>query len=333
MSDSVCAVVVTYNRKDLLIECLEALLKQTRPIQGIYLVDNASTDRTPELLLEKAYISELPPQNLEEPWEKEFIIRNLTDIGDIKLHYVKMHENIGGAGGFYEGVKRGYEKGYDWIWVMDDDALPKLDALEKLVEFKDDSLAAICSVVVKRDTNEIDLMHRRIFNKLTLKEKPVSLENYQRKYFYFNEFSYVGSLINSKAIKLYGFTDKSFFIYYDDTEHSLRLSKFGKMICVTSSHVFHGSKSKSETKIKTYDYKTYYLVRNHIFVLKKYGNPFMFLFYIKYYQMRNYAAKILKRRDKVIYNLHKEAIIDGLKGNVGVKMPYLPNVWTHIKNE
>jgi len=75
MSDSVCAVVVTYNRKNLLIECLEALRKQTRPIQGIYLIDNASTDGTPELLLEKGYISELPPQNLKEPWEKEFLYK------------------------------------------------------------------------------------------------------------------------------------------------------------------------------------------------------------------------------------------------------------------
>jgi GT2 family glycosyltransferase len=77
-----------------------------------------------------------------------------------------------------------------------------------------------------------------------------TLENYQKKYFYSDTFTYVGSLINSGAIKSYGFTDKSFFVLYDDTEHSLKLSKFGKMICVTFSHIFHGSKSKSETKIK-----------------------------------------------------------------------------------
>lgn len=49
--DTVCAVVVTYNRKGLLIECLEALRRQTRPLQAIYLIDNASTDGTPEFLL------------------------------------------------------------------------------------------------------------------------------------------------------------------------------------------------------------------------------------------------------------------------------------------
>ncbi|MCD6105633.1 MAG: glycosyltransferase, partial [Thermosipho sp. (in: Bacteria)] len=42
--ETVCAVVVTYNRKELLLECLEALRKQTRPLDAIYLIDNASTD-------------------------------------------------------------------------------------------------------------------------------------------------------------------------------------------------------------------------------------------------------------------------------------------------
>ena len=109
--DTVCAVVVTYNRKNLLLECLEALRKQTRPVQAIYLIDNASTDGTPELLLEKKYIKKLPPENLTEPWEEEFEVRNLTDGQPIKLHYVRMHQNTGGAGGFHEGVKRAYEKG------------------------------------------------------------------------------------------------------------------------------------------------------------------------------------------------------------------------------
>ena len=50
--DSVCAVVVTYNRKELLIECLKALKNQSRHLNAIYIVDNASTDGTPELLVE-----------------------------------------------------------------------------------------------------------------------------------------------------------------------------------------------------------------------------------------------------------------------------------------
>ena len=117
--ETVCAVVVTYNRKTLLLECLEALRKQTRPVDGIYIIDNASTDETPEVLKESGYIPELPPSELAEPYEIEHQISNLVNGEPIKIFYVRMHENTGGAGGFYEGVKRGYEKGYDWLWLMD----------------------------------------------------------------------------------------------------------------------------------------------------------------------------------------------------------------------
>ncbi|MEN3014688.1 MAG: glycosyltransferase, partial [bacterium] len=122
--ETICAVVVTYNRKHLLLECLEAIRKQTRPVQAIYIIDNHSIDGTPELLLEKGYINQLPPPVLTEPWEIELSISNQTNSEPIEIHYIRMHENTGGAGGFHEGLKRAYEKGYDWFWLMDDDVEP-----------------------------------------------------------------------------------------------------------------------------------------------------------------------------------------------------------------
>jgi GT2 family glycosyltransferase len=64
--ETVCAVVVTYNRKNLLLECFEAIRKQTRPVNEIYIIDNASTEGTPKLLNEKGYIPELVSFNLSE---------------------------------------------------------------------------------------------------------------------------------------------------------------------------------------------------------------------------------------------------------------------------
>lgn len=53
---SIVSVIVTFNRKALLIECLDALLKQTRPLEKIIIIDNSSSDGTPELLKEKGYL-------------------------------------------------------------------------------------------------------------------------------------------------------------------------------------------------------------------------------------------------------------------------------------
>jgi rhamnopyranosyl-N-acetylglucosaminyl-diphospho-decaprenol beta-1,3/1,4-galactofuranosyltransferase len=94
---SVAAVVVTFNRKELLCECLDALLAQTYPVSRIVLIDNASSDGTAELLAEKGYLE--------------------NEIFD----YLRLPVNSGGAGGFHEGVKRAFEAGFDWLWLMDDE--------------------------------------------------------------------------------------------------------------------------------------------------------------------------------------------------------------------
>ena len=63
MKNTVCAVVVTYNRKELLIKCLKSLLKQTTPLQAIIIIDNNSTDNTQELLLQEKYITQITDKN------------------------------------------------------------------------------------------------------------------------------------------------------------------------------------------------------------------------------------------------------------------------------
>ena len=56
MNPGVTAVVVTYNRKDLLIECLEAIQSQSYPVSSILLIDNASTDGTHDALNDKGFL-------------------------------------------------------------------------------------------------------------------------------------------------------------------------------------------------------------------------------------------------------------------------------------
>ena len=89
----VCAVVVTFNRKSLLRNCLSSLLMQSRKVDEIVVVNNASGDGTGEMLAQ-----EFP------------VLRTLN-----------LDRNVGGAGGFREGMRWAYEAGFDWMWVMDDD--------------------------------------------------------------------------------------------------------------------------------------------------------------------------------------------------------------------
>ncbi len=102
-------MLVTFNRKSLLRICLNSLIQQTRPIDQVLIVDNASSDGTPELLRE-----EFP-----------------------QFPILRLDRNTGGAGGFAAGMKRAYDEGFDWMWVMDDDIEMVPTALEGLLSFSD----------------------------------------------------------------------------------------------------------------------------------------------------------------------------------------------------
>ncbi|MFY9636747.1 MAG: glycosyltransferase, partial [Cellulosimicrobium cellulans] len=95
MTEQVAAVVVTYNRVDKLGRVLDSILAQTRPVDRLIVIDNASTDSTPQLL-------------------------SVYD-DDPRVEIVRLDSNTGGAGGFSAGMERAYERGADWVWIMDDD--------------------------------------------------------------------------------------------------------------------------------------------------------------------------------------------------------------------
>ena len=113
---NLAVVVVTYNRKDLLVRCLRGVYSQTLPPKTVYIVDNASTDGTYE--------------NLQE--------NNLLSHPVINVKYLHLEQNCGGAGGFYNGLKAAHEEGgYDGYVLMDDDGLPDKDELKYIALFMD----------------------------------------------------------------------------------------------------------------------------------------------------------------------------------------------------
>ena len=343
--ETVCAVVVTYNRKVLLLECLEALRKQTRPLDAIYIIDNASTDGTPEILLKNNYIPKLPPSDLIEPWEISFLINRSpeTEINSqlsIIVNYVRMHKNTGGAGGFYEGVKRGYEKGYDWLWLMDDDAIPKENALETMISnilFKDSRVGILVPIIYGID-GKIQKYHHKILNPLL--EETSALGNGD---FYINNIPnmikipikldancFVGPLINRNAISKAGFPEKNFFLWADDLEYTYRISRYFKIYLIPQSYILHkdfnpllSKKNKDRVPFNSY-WKHYYGIRNVICFKNKYMNKKYKLFYYckLLYQIIRHTAGILLYDDYKLYRLKIIffAYYDGVMGNLGKRL-------------
>jgi len=317
MKERVCAIVVTYNRKDLLIKCLESLLKQTRHIDSIYIIDNASTDKTQDLLKEKGFIQELPPKNLNEPWEKEFKKNNLY------IYYVRMNENTGGGGGFYEGVKRAYEKGYDWLWLMDDDGLPDTKCLETLLNYKKqgDFIAPIVVNIDKKDELSFGVWDEK--NKKTIENV------YDLKEEVYENFAtpFNGTLISKKLVSEIGYPRKEMFIWGDEAEYFLRALRNNFNILTISKAIHYHPKSVFEKKkIFNISYiwsksklKNYCYIRNRVFRIKKYSrHPYTDL--LRFFMRYRIASLFDKEVD---FKFCKEAFYDGLKEIWGKEKKYL----------
>ena len=251
-SKSVATVVVTYNRKELLLKCINAIIKQTFPVDKIYIVNNGSTDGTFEYL-EAHKIFEHPA---------------------VKWH--DLGENLGGAGGFHYGIKEAFENRHDWIWVMDDDTIPLPDALENLLRFAEKNSQHNIGALLSYQTNwEPSSLHYRlpdtIFEALKYYTAcQINLNGQSDQLVAIDWFPFVSFLVPRTAVEKVGFPLKDIFIYGDDQEYAFRLGEKGyKMFLVTDSKVDHLTGRKVEKKKNTKsDWRWYYTYRNQIALIK-----------------------------------------------------------------
>lgn len=210
------AVIVTYNRKELLAECLIAVINQSYEINKIFVIDNASTDGT-----------------------KEWINEEYASSDKIKL--LSLTKNYGGAGGFYYGIRQAFLDGCDWVWAMDDDTIPLPNSLEELISAREvinGTISFLASAVYGPEGEPMNVP--------TVSES-VAKNGYKDWYYYLNDSivkidsaTLVSLLINSNAIKEFGAPHPGFFIWGDDSEYTLRLTRnYGPAYFVGKSRVLH----------------------------------------------------------------------------------------------
>jgi GT2 family glycosyltransferase len=216
MPESVAAVVVTYNRSRLLLECLAALLTQSHPLDKIVLIDNASTDDTVQALRAHGYLNHAG------------------------IDYSRLSSNTGGAGGFYEGIRRAMELGVDWVWIMDDDAEPHPDALERLQIGMRPGIPAVANLTLGND-GQPQLEHRGWLSVCGLTaraHRPIDLAS-STKQTDISFCSFVGLAIHRTAITRIGLPKRELFIKGDDLEYCLRLSAIGPILLIPESKIRH----------------------------------------------------------------------------------------------
>ena len=275
-------VVVTYNRLALLKEAIDSLRNQIYTNREIVVVNNGSTDGTQEWLNA----------------QKDIIV--ITQ------------QNLGGAGGFFTGMKYVAEHDYDYCWVMDDDVVCHSDALQELVNAytKKPNIGFVCSKVVG--------INGCPMNTPTVDDRPSS--NGEADYsdliaesmIKVKEATFVSFLCSVKTIKEVGLPYKEFFIWGDDTEYTNRISLHHECYMVCKSVVVHKRAIQGplsfETETNPSRQKMYfYKMRNSAFIDFKYSKlcknrSMRFRYYLRQYK---YAVSLLMhgryRQAKIVF--------------------------------
>lgn len=235
---SVCAVVVTFNRKDMLRANLRGLLAQERQVDTILVVDNHSTDGTVQMVR--------------------------TEFPTVAL--LKLPANVGGAGGFHSGMHWGYERGFEWIWCMDDDSIPQATCLAELLNATA-RLApgplVVCPQIIHHSTGIPQLYHhKRISHRFV--DHPISERELSLDLIRIDANGFVGPLINREGIHVHGLPIAEYFYQADDLEYTYRFGMLGQCYLVPSARIHHDDKvGPSSSK------KLYYWRRNYVHFIRK----------------------------------------------------------------
>jgi GT2 family glycosyltransferase len=252
MNTKVFAVVLTYNRPALLEECLMAVTTQTRPCDLLIIIDNASTDGTVARLLEK--------------WSDR-----------AKVHVLS--RNIGAAGGFSAGLRIAYAEGADFIWVMDDDLIPSPDALEKLMA-ADATLRAVeksyaylvsCPRTPEGEVTNVPDIHP-LLNRDGYAAWPELLEH---GLIPVARAAFTSILLPRRCLEIHGLPIRQMFIWGEDTEFTMRVTRDIPGFAVGASIVRHSRSIAGRARIETetdpvrIGYHRH-MTRNEIYISRRY---------------------------------------------------------------
>jgi rhamnopyranosyl-N-acetylglucosaminyl-diphospho-decaprenol beta-1,3/1,4-galactofuranosyltransferase len=230
--------VVTRDRRDLLRQSLAAVAAQTRPVDRIVVVDNASSDGTGEMLA-----ADFP-----------------------QAQVVALAENAGATGGFYAGIEAGMAAGAEWLWLLDDDCFPSDSALEGLLAALDrvqgDRPALLGSRVEWRDGGP----HPMNMPTIARRDPALLAAAASAGLLPLRATTWVSLLLSREAVEREGMPIRHFFYQADDIEYTARILRRATGYFVPQSVVEHRTPSKQTWTSD--ERRFYYHARNTVLMLR-----------------------------------------------------------------
>lgn len=297
---SVSAVIVTYNRKDELLRCIKAVLRQSVTVQNIIVVNNASIDGTKEAV------------------QKEY--------PEIKL--LNLEKNIGGAGGFYTGLKFAFEELHsDYFWLMDDDGYPTEKCLELLLAEKTDYIMPV-SIDIQNST-QLSWPTRKRNGKKTIYYSELK-DSWGKIMNYVTPFN--GVLLSSNCVEKVGYINKDLFIWGDDYEHYYRcVAKGIQPVTLMDALFYHPAQKVNIMKIcfglftlaySESDLRMYCLARNWTYIYRHYNQKWKIpVKWLMYFWLFHFTL----HNDRKGWKLYRVAVKAGFQEDFTGHYAYLEN--------
>lgn len=298
---SIASVTVSRNPGGMLSEHMEALLHQTRPLNEIIVIDNASTDGTVDTL-RRCYP---------------------------RVTLLPLHTNTGVGGAYATSLTYAVGRKHDWIWLFDQDSVPAPTALQELLN----ALTSICegrneigvlaSLPVDPDsgTEYVGLLWR---DRLL----PVPAECAREPICFADSVHSSGSLIRREVVERVGLPREDFFMDFVDHEYNLRIRKMGYRIAVVRASV-HYHRLGEVYRVRSFPlgnfrmlsreatWRYYFMSRNEAFTIwHLIGNTRSRAFLLTRF-FRRAASIVWYDRDKVAkLHMHLAGFVDGLAANL-----------------
>jgi rhamnopyranosyl-N-acetylglucosaminyl-diphospho-decaprenol beta-1,3/1,4-galactofuranosyltransferase len=203
---SIASVTLAHNAARILPRQMDALLRQSRPIDEIIVVDSGSTDGTGDLLAERY------PE----------------------LTVLRLSENLGAAGAWAAGLSyAAITKKHDWVWTFDDDSVPEIHSLETLLDSvatfrdRDTQVGIIAPLCVHQQTGTCypPLLWRDGYIKPS--------EDLLRQPVCFADLTFTsGSMVRRDVVNKIGLPRADFFMDFVDFEYCLRARSHNYQIAI-----------------------------------------------------------------------------------------------------
>ncbi|MDD5341305.1 MAG: glycosyltransferase family 2 protein [Patescibacteria group bacterium] len=237
--DKVAVIIVNFNGREYLDDCLKSLLNLDYPKEDlkIFLVDNASTDDS-----------------------LEFVKHNYPAV-DLIIN----KENLGFAAGNNLALEKAVAESFDFVYLINQDTVSEPDSLNKLISvLRDERVAAVQPrLMLWPEKDKVNSLG----NSIHFLGFGFSSGGYQK--FSGNltprEIAYASGaavLIKTEVLKKIGLFDPDFFMYHEDLDLGWRARLAGyDILLVPEAVVYH--KYQFSKSIKKY----YFMERNRLICL------------------------------------------------------------------